>query len=180
MSMHMRPESRFRYPLLTALFASFLALLGNSAAQAQTPTQFNSYEQQAIKVVQDWMASWRSKDPNKIAAFMTDSVQFRPGGLYEKPEFKVGRKAFFDYYATDLNVVDSMELQTIYAAGDKGQAVVLVKRLDHFTAGKEKGTTAFAGFFRIRDGKIVQWEDVPTVQTSVGPPAPAPAATKKP
>ncbi len=166
MNLPTRAKSRSCYPLLTALFASFLALLGNSVAHAQTPAHFNSYEQQAIKVVQGWMEAWRSKDPNKVAAFMTEDVQFRPGGLFEKPVFKIGRQAFLDYYAQELKILDFVESRAIYAVGDKGEAVVLVKRVDHWTRDGQKGTTEFAGYFRVRDGKIAQWEDAPTVQMS--------------
>lgn len=164
MNLPTRLKSRSRSHLLTALFASFLALLGNSVAHAQTPTEFNSHEQQAIKVVQGWMEAWRSKDPNKIAAFMTEDVQFRPGGMFEKPVFLIGRQAFLDYYAKELNILDFVEASVIYAVGDKGQSMILIKRVDHWTRGGQKGTTEFAGYYRVRNGKIALWEDAPTVQ----------------
>jgi len=50
------------------------------------------------------MAVCRTKNSNKVAALMTEDVQFRLGGIFEKPTFKIGRLAFLDYYAQALKI----------------------------------------------------------------------------
>lgn len=152
------------------------ATLAARPAAAQTkPTK---QEQDAINVVNMWNAAWATKDAEKVGAFMAEDCVFR-GDPSEK-ELKHGRAAFVNE-AKGLIAMISLTIKPVetHAVGGETGVVVLQRRVDSITINGRKMEVPLVAFFRVKDGKIQEWLDVPLVNLGP-PPGGAPAAPGTP
>jgi len=160
---------------LVAASAVLAGALAPSCIQAQQPeakaSGWNSYEQAAVKIVDAWAAAWSSKDPQKIAAYMADDVEYRDE--LSMTESRKGIKRFIEDYNKFLNSMDSMTVTSTYAIGGEAETIVIHKRIDHLTMRGKSTSAPYSSVFLVKDGKIVTWLDVP-VNKMAGPPPPPP------
>jgi limonene-1,2-epoxide hydrolase len=148
-----------------------VAVTGLAPAEAQTRT-LTKEEQDAVQVVNGWDAAWATKDAEKIGAFMAEDCEFRADP--REPELKKGRAQF----VTDMKRLVALGItikivDTVAYGGEAGTAV-LQKRIDTITINGTPRDIPLAAFFRVKDGKIQEWLDIPLV--ILGPP---PGAQRK-
>jgi limonene-1,2-epoxide hydrolase len=62
-----------------------------------------------------------------------------------------------------------MRIESIYAVGSPLDALVLVERVDTFNLQGKEISTPMAAYFRVKNGKILEWLDTPLKEL---PPAP--------
>jgi len=162
---------------ITFCVLAALAMASRSAAQSQPSSPLNSYEQAAIKVVSDWTAAWQAKDPDKMAQYMADDINF--SGDPSNVTMRMGRQA---YMCVMRQLVNDLLIKDVsyQAVGDKVYTLVIQRRTDVVQAppggGRRGGADgagraagpppglagdlAVAGFFVVKNGKIVEWMDV--------------------
>jgi limonene-1,2-epoxide hydrolase len=123
-------------------------------AFAQAP-RMNQQEQEALRIVNAWDDAWNQKDPQKMLSYMSDDLVAGDGRNVWK-----GKAELLDAYKR-LNMTGiTYEVVSEYAAGGEGQTVVVQKRIDHVNMNGRKMDLQFVGYFRVRDGKIMEWQDV--------------------
>jgi limonene-1,2-epoxide hydrolase len=161
--------------------ASVLALAGAQGTFAQSSNGYNKEELAALKIVHDSDEGWKAKSAAQIAAnfaddiIVTDPLIKRESGANNKEKF------INSYNHTMVKFLDYYEVVSRYAAGGPGQTVVVEKRRDHVKMNGKNMVLPFVGYFRVKDGKIVEWEDVglmirPPGGGAGGPPGAAPPA----
>jgi limonene-1,2-epoxide hydrolase len=144
-------------------------LVGSASASDKStcPAKWNKYECEAVAVVNAWDAAWPSQDPQKIGALMAEDVYYSDN---EKGPLKKGREQFEAQYAGWSKMIRYYDIKETYAAGDVGGAVVLQKRIDH----TNRGGLPYTGVFKVKDGKITFWVDLPIAKMPPIPPDAAP------
>ena len=147
--------------------ALFLALPQLSTAQ-ESPSM-TPQERADVQVVRDWFAAWASKDPEKVASYMGDEVEFRP--VPNQP-MGHGRAEFVKREQRLLQGGPTARLTEVFAVGGATGTAVLIKRTDLLNMnGKALVAGPFAAFFRVEHGKIQEWLDIPLVaMRAMGPP----------
>ena len=136
---------------------------------------YSAAERAALKVVNDWDQAWKSKDARQIGQYMADDVEFDDPNAFGRGTVK-GRDQFirdYDDPKTMMKGIEYYDILSQYAAGGPDQTVVVQKRRDHFVMNGRHMSLSFVGFFVVKDGKIVQWRDIPLQKL---PSAPAAAA----
>lgn len=137
-----------------------MASLSWMQAGAQQSPAFSKQEREAIEIVNAWNTAWATKDGEKVASYMAEDVQYTDE---EDKPFKKGRAQFIQDYKTKyVNIVESYDVVASYAAGDSDGVAVMQKRIDNVISfdGKQKMKLPYVGFFKVRNGKIVEWIDV--------------------
>jgi limonene-1,2-epoxide hydrolase len=149
----------------------FTACIAEAQQPATPTTSWNSYERTAVEIVNAWAAAWSTKDPQKIASYMSDDVEYRD--MLSMTESRKGRDRFIADYNKFMNTMDSMTVTSTYAVGGEAETIVIHRRIDQLTMKGKAMSSPYAGVFLVKDGKIVNWLDVPMNKMS-GPPPPAP------
>ncbi len=134
-------------------------------AEAQTRT-LTKQERDAVQVVNAWDAAWAAKDAEKIGAFMAENCEFRADP--SEPELKKGRAQFISDIKRLVELGITMTIVDTVAYGGEAGTAVLQKRVDTITINGNKREIPLAAFFRVKDGKIQEWLDIPLV--ILGPP----------
>lgn len=164
--------THLRVGLATLLCSACALFIVSPPAQAGRWTR---EERQAIAIVKQWMAAWDTKDAAKVGAYMSDDVVFR---TWPERAPQCGREVFEAEIATFMPAIGWMKAVRIEAIGGERGTAVLVQRDEKFT--NYEPLVPAAAFFRVKDGKIVEWVDIPLVKELPPPPAelpePAPAA----
>jgi limonene-1,2-epoxide hydrolase len=140
-------------------------------AQAQTRT-LTKEEQDAVQVVNGWDAAWATKDAERIGAFMAENCEFRADP--SEPELKKGRAQFVTDIKRLVELGITIKIVDTVAYGGEAGTAVLQKRIDTITINGKQRDIPLAAFFRVKDGKIQEWLDIPLVV--LGPP---PGAERK-
>lgn len=144
-----------------------LALLTVTATQAQTIAD-TLQEREAIEVVKKWWEAWKTADPDKITAMVSDDIVFQ--GIPTDPIEK-GRGAFHQHVAR-ISPAKSISVPEAVAMGGTTGTVVLTKRLLTLSMGGKEVTTPFAALTIVKDGKIAQWQDFPLTRLEGSPGGP--------
>ena len=155
---------------VVAVLVAF-AVTGLAPAEAQTRT-LTKEEQDAVQVVNGWDAAWATKDAEKIGAFMAENCEFRADP--SEPELKKGRAQFVTDMKRLVELGITIKIVDTVAYGGEAGTAVLQKRVDTITINGKKRDIPLAAFFRVKDGKIQEWLDIPLV--TLGPP---PGAQRK-
>jgi uncharacterized protein (TIGR02246 family) len=149
---------------MAALLSVTLAV-PRAQAQSAAPTQ---QEQAAIDLVKQWFAAWQAGDADKMASYMSDKVEFR--GIPSQP-IRTGRAAFKQDTGRFIQLKPQITVTEAFAVGGVADTAVLIKRIDKITLNGQRRTIPLAAVFRVHDGKIEEWLDVPLVQLgNVAPP----------
>lgn len=159
-----------------AILLGVAAVPAASAAQAQSaPPAAGPEEQQAIALIQAWVAALVAKDPEKAASLMDEACQYRDDPF--QTELKKGRAQLLSDLKMLLRGLTSMQIQATYAVGSpKNDVLVLVRRLDEFNLGGKQVTTPMGAYYRVRNGKILEWLDTPLADMPPPPAGSAPPA----
>jgi len=150
--------------LVAAIAAAFLAVSRPGHAQTQKLTKA---EQDAVGVVNEWNAAWATKDAEKVGALMAEDCVFRADP--RELELKKGRAAFVDEIKRFISM-GGLTIQPVatYAVGGETGTAVLQRRIDNITINGQKMMVPLVAFFRVKDGKLQEWLDMPLV--NLGPP----------
>lgn len=138
--------------------------------QAPPLDTWKAEEQAALDVVKNWVAAWNAKDPDKVASYMADDVQYSP--YYPTYIAERGKTQFLQTRRRAIAQGVAMRIgQSLAVGGPRGYAV-LVRRVDRFQSGGQQREVPAAAFFWIANGKIHTWLDFPleTPPTSAGQP----------
>lgn len=116
-------------------------------------------EKAALEVVKGWVAAWNAKDPDKVASYMKDDVQYSANYPHDITER--GRSHFLETHRRNiLQGVDMRIAQSLAVGGPRGYGVLL-RRIDRFAVGGVQKEVPTAAYFWVRDGKIHTWLDLP-------------------
>jgi ketosteroid isomerase-like protein len=132
--------------------------LAAQADSAPAPA-LNSDETQAIALVNQWAAAWSAKDADKVLAFFDDHVQYRDDPFQK--ELKSGHEQLVRDVGMLLKGLTSMRIVSAYAVASDQEALVLVRRIDEFSLNGKQIQAPMAAYFRIKNGKILEWLDTP-------------------
>ena len=174
--MKRQPESK-RREFLVSSGLGVVALMGGSAVSAVAAEQkMNEQEKQAAKVVNDFIAAWITRDPEKIGSYMADDCTMKGS---ETAPWTTGRANFVQNVGRFLGrdstkqITFTPKASEIYAVSGETGVAVLTKRVDIRTADGKKTELPIAAFFWVKNGKIQEWQDLP-----LHPPEPLPGAAR--
>jgi limonene-1,2-epoxide hydrolase len=117
-------------------------------------------EQQAVAIVNLWVAALVAKDAEKAASLMDEECQYRDDPFQK--ELKNGRAQLLQDLKRLLRGLVSMRIQDSYAVGgQKDDVLVLIRRVDEFDLSGKRITMPMGAYYRVRNGKILEWLDTP-------------------
>jgi limonene-1,2-epoxide hydrolase len=128
-------------------------------AQTSSASGMTVDEKQAISIVQQWTAALTSKDADKALSFMDEHIQYRDDPF--QTTLKTGRDQLAHDLSTLLKGLKSMSIVSAYAVTGEHEQLVLVKRIDEFSLNGKSIQTPIGAYFRIKDGRILEWLDTP-------------------
>lgn len=155
------PQRRIGRLAARAAASVVLALSQGAPAYAQ----MNAQEREAVKVVKEWMAAFATHDVGKIASYMTDDVAFRADS---SSPIQRGRDRFILLVDSFISAIVWLHPVKTFVVSGKTDTVVLSSRVDKFN--NFGSLVPAAAFFRVKNGKIEEWIDVPLVDTLPPPP----------
>jgi limonene-1,2-epoxide hydrolase len=153
-----------RLMCVAAVLVAF-AVSGFAPVEAQTRT-LTKQERDAVQVVNGWDAAWATKDAEKIGAFMAENCEFRADP--SEPELKKGRAQFVSDIKRLVELGITIKIVDTVAYGGEAGTAILQKRVDTITISGKKREIPLAAFFRVKEGKIQEWLDIPLL--ILGPP----------
>ena len=165
-----------RWSLTGAFLVAAFSLTLLRPSDAQNVASLTPQERADVQVVLDWFAAWELKDPEKVASYMGENVEFRP--VPDQP-MGHGRAEFVKREQGLLQGGPKAQITDVHAIGGATGTNVLIKRTDVLNMnGQTRVAGPFAAFFRVNNGKIQEWLDIPLVAMGPAPGAggPAPAA----
>jgi len=160
-------DIRMRLSITLLLISLWISLPSGLRAQASGSSQL---EQDAIKVVNAWDAAWATKDAEKVAAYMAEDCEFRADP--RETELKKGRAEFVNSMKRLIGAGITIQVIETHAMGGEAGTAVLQKRIDTITIGGQRREIPLAAFFRVKDGKIQEWLDMPLVVFNAPPGGP--------
>jgi ketosteroid isomerase-like protein len=110
---------------------------------------WNQQERDAADIVRAWVDAWATKDPQRVAEYLAENCIFR--GNPSEP-LQQGRAAFVTRAARLIGAYDMMKIDELFVTGTEWDTAVLIKRAD-----------GIATFFRVKNRRITEWLDVPTL-----------------
>lgn len=157
---------------LAIIGAAFAAAPVLAEAKAPKTVAQLPEEKAAVGVIKAWTDALVAKDLDKAMAYIDDGIQYRDDPF--QIELKKGRTLLIDDLKILLRGLTAVTYEEIYTVGSaKNDVLVLARRVDTFKLGEKMVDQKMGGYFRVRNGKILEWLDTPMVAM---PPAPAGAA----
>jgi limonene-1,2-epoxide hydrolase len=157
---------KMRFSITLLLISLWISSPSAMRAQASSSSQL---EQDAIKVVNAWSAAWATKDAEKVGEYMAENCEFRADP--KEPELKKGRAEFVNSMKRLIGRGITVQVIETHAMGGEAGVAVLQKRIDSITINGQRRDIPLAAFFRVKDGKIQEWLDMPLIVVNA-PPAP--------
>jgi len=114
-------------------------------------------------IVNDFIAAWHTHDVDKIMPFVSDDCHYEnvPSLTGENPVVtgRANMRAFLaPFFAKDPLIVPFL-FHTEVKLTVIGDEAIASQRIDHFEIGNTQFAVPVAGFFKVKDGKIVYWVD---------------------
>lgn len=109
-------------------------------------------EKAAIKIVTDFISSWKSVDVEHILSFLADDVFYHNIPM-EPLNGIAATRAFFQ----SMGNMESADWQVLNIAANGN--VVLTERVDNFVISGKRLSLPVMGVFEIENGKIKAWRD---------------------
>jgi limonene-1,2-epoxide hydrolase len=150
--------------------ASLLALGGAQSSLAQSSKGYTKQELAALKIVHDSDEGWKAKSADQIAANFADDIIVSDPTITRETGANNKEKFINSYNHTMVKFINYYDVVSRYAAGGPGQVVVVEKRRDHAKFNGKDSVLPFVGFFRVKDGKIIEWQDISIGNMPLGPP----------
>jgi limonene-1,2-epoxide hydrolase len=111
-------------------------------------------DEDPVDVVKRFCATWKTGDPDALAAFFTDDATYQ--NMMDEPwhgQEKI-RQVFRSFYTFTRSI--DFTIRSLAATGD----TVLTERTDICTTTEEvTAHLPVAGVFELRDGRIAAWRD---------------------
>jgi hypothetical protein len=146
----------------------------------QNPANYTPEEKAAVEVIIKWIDTTNTKDLSAHMALVDDNVIYRAD-----PAEILGRNGARGYclYYGFIRSTAWLRLDELYVIGGPTDTLVLVKRADINNPAGGRGNlggypVALADLVRIRNGKIVEWYDIPI--NKVGPLVTTPPNSRPP
>jgi limonene-1,2-epoxide hydrolase len=105
-------------------------------------------------VVNDFCAAWESMDAEKLAGYWDDNITFRMIDTSPRVDGRDNLHAAVRQFLDGV-VAARFEMLRSHVIGN----VVINERIDHFDRGDKKDAFHVTGFFLVKNGKIVEWQD---------------------
>ena len=137
----------------TAGAGTLAAFVGRGSAEAATWTEV---EKANVKVVNDFCASWKTRDAGKAASFFAADCVVRMAAHDPTRPSLTGQPAMADRLK-DLFGRSSVELivEDTFAKGP----LVVNSRIDRIVSQQGQRDVYYAGVFFVQNGKIKEWSD---------------------
>jgi limonene-1,2-epoxide hydrolase len=148
-----------RRSTLAGLAAAAAAPIGHAAQQVGESSEYN---QRAIALIHDWANALIAKDAEKAASYLDENCQYRDDPF--QTTLKQGRAQALADIKILLRGLTAMKFEAEYAVGSPKEVLVLVRRVDTFTLNGKSISTPMGAYFRVRDGKILEWVDTPLAE----------------
>lgn len=107
-----------------------------------------------IPIVRAFCEAWSSRDPNKIAALMSEDCFYHNIPM----EPVVGRPAIAAFIRDFLGNARTVEFEIVTIA-EAADGTVLTERVDHFDYGEHRMALPVMGSFQVKDGLVTRWLD---------------------
>ena len=160
-----------RRAVVLGLALAAAAPVSQAALQSPAPVQPvpGPEEQRAIALIHAWVAAMMAKDADKVLSLMDEECQYRDDPFQK--ESKKGRALLLQDLGKLLGGLASMKIDAAYAVGSpKDDVLVLVRRTDVFNLFGKQVTMPMGAYYRVRNGRILEWLDTPLAEM---PPPPA-------
>ena len=155
-----------RRAVVLGVAAAAAAPMAQASQQSPAPGQ---EEQQAIALINTWVAALVAKDAEKAVALMDEECQYRDDPFQK--DLKKGRPLLLEDLKKLLGGLASMKIESAFAVGShKNDVLVLVRRRDVFNLFGKQISMPMGAYYRVRNGKILEWLDTPLADM---PPPPA-------
>lgn len=134
----------------------------------QNPANYTAQEKAAVELIIKWIDTTNTKDLPAHMALIDDNVIYRadPAEILGRN----GARGYCSYYGF-IRSTAWLKLDELFVIGGPTDTLVLVKRADINNPAGRGGlggyAVALADLVRIRNGKIVEWYDIPI--NRVGP-----------
>ena len=151
----------------TTLLGLMAAAAAPMSRAGQAPSESSEYERNAMALINAWVNALLAKDAEKAASYLDEKCQYRDDPF--QTTLKQGRAHALDDIKILLRGLTDMKIETAYTVGSPKEVLVLMRRQDTFTLQGKSISTPRGAYFRVRDGKILEWVDTPLVEL---PPAP--------
>lgn len=123
------------------------------------------------KVVSDFLDAWQTHDVDKIMSFVSEDCHYEnfPSLSGDNPVI-TGRdnmRTFLAPFFAKEPLIVPFKFHTEVKLVVVGDGAVASERVDYFEIGSGKFALPVAGFFKVKDGKIVYWKDYfdgPTIE----------------
>jgi limonene-1,2-epoxide hydrolase len=135
-----------------------------------TASGVNEDENRAIALINEWIAALLAKDAEKAASYLAENCQYRDDPF--QTTLKQGRAQALVDIKMLLRGLTGMKIESAYTVSGDKDTLVLVRRLDTFTLGGKQVSTPMGAYFRIQNGKILEWVDTPLKELPPAPKAP--------
>ncbi len=137
-----------------ALMAAFAGVSSEASAAVLTEA-----EQANLKLVQEFCASWATRDLDRIVPRLADDVVYR---MTETTPPVTGHAGIRERLGSWMQTSDRIEFSILdsYASGP----IVVTRRIDRFVSTTRPLTWEGVGVFFIANGKIKEWFDY-TIRT---------------
>lgn len=130
------------------------AAISTHAAAAATDPVLAAQEEANTKLVNDFCTAWESMDVEKISSFWDDKVTFR---MIESMPRIEGKTALIEGTKQFLATRSKARFEVLRSAAMGN--MVINERIDHFTRADGEDAFHVTGFFLVKNGKIVEWQD---------------------
>lgn len=140
--------------------AAATAAIAPVARAQQQISAWGPEEEQAIALIRQWVAALLAKDIEKVISMTDDAIRYRDDPFQTEP------KKGLDHLRADVEMLlrglTGMEIRDIYAVGSgKNDVLVLARRIDRFDLFGRIVTLPIGAYYRVRNGKILEWFDTP-------------------
>ena len=112
-------------------------------------------------MVNGFCAAWESVDPDKWAGVLAEDAVFRM--IEGRPRVE-GRDKIVESFRGCLANAKSAKFEMLRSTAMGN--MVINERIDHFDTGTNQMDFHITGFFLVKDGKIVEWQDYTMPETS--------------
>ena len=143
---------------LLAGLSTIMVLSVASGVNAQTPEPNATLEAEKEKIVNNFCATWSSKDASQLTAYLDDEIEYH---MFEGAPPINGKDSFSAKLQPFMSSMRKIQWDILRSTvmGD----IILNERIDHFyrKEGSEQPENHFhiVGVFLVRDGKIKYWKD---------------------
>jgi predicted SnoaL-like aldol condensation-catalyzing enzyme/ketosteroid isomerase-like protein len=120
-----------------------------------------------------------AKDVATALSYMDEACQYRDDPF--QTELKEGKALLAKDFEMLLRGLTSMKIESAHAVGSsRNDVLVLVRRVDEFILGGKSIRMPIGAYYRVRNGKILEWLDTPLAEMPPPPPGALPPGAAAP